>query len=159
VKSTTISVAQRIGQDIERAGALDVGAQLSHGSAGTESFEVQATDGKVYRVCVVPIPSNRSSEFRPDAEATQAGPKFKLSVGMRVRSGLQGPTYFRSGEIRQPEMDIHVGQVWILWEGNLMPNGYPWDSEIVRCLQRDCCGCPLNGQDCCCGKSGCPGQD
>jgi hypothetical protein len=66
MKHTTISVAQHIGQVIERAGNLEVGAELSHGSVGTESFEIQAPDGKVYRVCVVPVPAHRSSEFKPD---------------------------------------------------------------------------------------------
>jgi hypothetical protein len=46
-----------------------VGAELSHGTAGTESFEVLASDGQVYRVCVVPIPTERSSEFTEKAQA------------------------------------------------------------------------------------------
>jgi hypothetical protein len=94
---TTVNVAQEISETIEVDGGYEVGSQLSHGAAGTESFEVRALDGSIYRVCVVPIPAQISTDFKPEVAATPTGPGFKLSVGTRVRSGAAGATYGQFG--------------------------------------------------------------
>jgi hypothetical protein len=78
---STVTVAQHVSRVIEEVGDLQVGAQLSHGSVGTESFEVQAPSGQVFRVCVVPIPVHLSSEFKPETTETQAPAAPALSVG------------------------------------------------------------------------------
>lgn len=101
----------------------EVGAQLHHDRpSGTSYFLLKTSDGREWRVTVQEEPTEASHSTAPG---------FSLVPGTRVRSGLQGPAYNRDGQI----YSVGDRDVLILWEGNIQPNSFPRDSEIVRCLQ------------------------